>query len=320
MKNMHAKSIAMFMAMMIVMTQTLFCQNFTTIKGSGPSITKDFQVKDFHGIDVSHGFDVILVQGNTESLTLTIQENLLQYVTVEVVGGVLKVYSDKNFNTTQPMKARITFKDINQVEVSGGGDISAETPLNVSGMHMHISGGGDISAELNTSEFKGEVSGGGDVKIHGKITDYDVNLSGGGDINSEIAATRIACRVSGGGDVTLKTTSQVSDADVEISGGGDISLNVNADKIKCHISGGGDATLNGKASNVDINLNGGGDLDARNLKAANLDFEVSGGSDIHVNVTNALTGQISGGGNVYYTGAPQKVNVDARGGSKVEKE
>jgi hypothetical protein len=56
------------------------------------------------------------------------------------------------------------------------------------------------------------------------------------------------------------------------------------------------------------------------LQTGILDFQVSGGSDIHVSVSKELTGQISGGGNVYYTGNPSKVSVDTRGGSKVEKE
>jgi hypothetical protein len=37
---------------------------------------KKFDVSGFNGIDVSGGFDVTLVQGNTESLILTAQENL----------------------------------------------------------------------------------------------------------------------------------------------------------------------------------------------------------------------------------------------------
>jgi hypothetical protein len=320
MKKTLSRSFSIIMVMMIAMVTSLSAQHFIPVKGSGPSVNKDFQVGNFHGIDVSHGFDVILVQGNSEKLTLTIQENLLQYVTVEVTGGVLRIYSDKNFMTTEPLKARITFKDISDIIVSGGGDITAETPLNVSKMNIHISGGGDISATINTSALNCEISGGGDVKLGGKADSYGIELSGGGDITSDVNAAKIACRVSGGGDVTLRGGGHASIAGVEISGGGDLNMTTDADKIDCSVSGGGDAKLNGKATEVKINLNGGGNLDARNLTASNLEFEVSGGSDIHVNVTNELTGQISGGGNIYYTGEPQKVSVDTRGGSKIKKE
>ncbi len=304
-----------------MMTSCISSQSFMNIKGTGPSITKDFKVSGFHGIDVSHGFDVILVQGNSEGLTLTVQENLLEYITVEVVQGVLKIYSDKNINATQPMKARITFKDINKLNVSGGGDVTSETPVNVQKLDIGMSGGGDVAFNLNADALTCGISGGGDLKIDGNIKNYSLDLSGGGDVTSVInAAAMIDCRVSGGGDVKITGKGKTSDAKIDISGGGDLTMDLNTEKLKCSLSGGGDATITGQAGNVDMNLNGGGDINARNLQAGNFDFQVSGGSDIHVNVSRELTGQISGGGNVYYTGNPSKVSVDTRGGSKVEKE
>lgn len=322
MKKIVPNTFAVILSVMFgMMTSCISSQSFMGIKGSGPSRDKDYQVSGFHAIEVSNGFDVDLVQGNSEGLTLTVQENLLEYITVTVDQGVLKVYSDKNIMATQPMKAKITFKDIERVNVSGGGDIAGITPINVQKMDLGISGGGDVTTTLNTNELKCHISGGGDLKVNGNIQNYDLDLTGGGDITSEINATTvITCRVSGGGDVKLISKGKTSDAKIDISGGGDLTMELNTDRLKCSLSGGGDATLGGQAGNVNISLNGGGDLNARNLHSDVLDFQVSGGSDIHVNVSKELTGQISGGGNVYYSGNAPKVSVDTRGGSKVEKE
>ena len=271
-----------------MMTSCISSQSFMTVRGSGPSITKDFKVSGFHGVDVSNGFDVILVQGNSEGLTLTVQENLLEYITVTVDQGILKIYSDKNINATQPMKARITFKDINKLNVSGGGDVSGETPINVQKMDIGMSGGGDVTFNLNSDELKCGISGGGDLKMDGNIKNYDLDLTGGGDVTSVInAATAIECRVSGGGDVKITSKGKTSDAKIDISGGGDLTMELNTDKLKCSLSGGGDASLSGQAGDVIISLNGGGDLNARNLQSGILDFQVSGGSDIHVNVSSS---------------------------------
>ncbi len=304
-----------------MITSCVSSQSFMNIKGTGPSKAKDFKVSGFHGIDVSHGFDVILVQGNSEGLTLTVQENLLEYITVEVEQGILKIYSDKNINPTQPMKARISFKDLNEINVSGGGDVTSETTLNLQNMKVSMSGGGDVTFNLNADALKCGISGGGDLKIDGNVKDYDLELSGGGDVVSVLNATSVIdCRVSGGGDVKITSKGKTSDAKINISGGGDLTMDLNTEKMNFSLSGGGDATLNGQAGDVTINLNGGGDINARNLQAGNFDFQVSGGSDIHVNVSQELTGQISGGGNVYYAGNPSKVTVDTRGGSKIERE
>jgi hypothetical protein len=295
-------------------------QTIIPVKGTGQSIDKKIDVSDFKGIDVSSGFDVILVQGNSESLTLTAQENLFEYITARVENGTLKIYTRNNLRPTQPMKARITFKEISDLKVSGGGDTHGETPLNTEALNVAISGGGDFSSVINSEEMKCKISGGGDAKIEGKIKDYDISVSGGGDLDSKISAGSISCRINGGGDLYLRNEALASKAEIEINGGGDVDMQISAEKLKCSVSGGGDAVISGQASEFEINIDGGGDVNAKNLSAEIASFNVGGGSDITVNASKELSGHISGGGDLYYSGNPAKLSVDARGGSEVHKE
>jgi hypothetical protein len=106
-------------------------QTFIPVRGSGPAVDKKINVSGFKGIEVSGGIDVILVQGSSEALTLTAQENLFEYITATVDNGILRIYTRNNIRPTQPMKARITFKGISSLKVSGGGDTYSETPINV---------------------------------------------------------------------------------------------------------------------------------------------------------------------------------------------
>jgi Putative auto-transporter adhesin, head GIN domain len=295
-------------------------QSFQPIRGSGTPVDKNFKVSDFHGIDVSGGFDVILVQGNSEDLTLTAQENLFEHITVKVDQGILRIYTEKNIMSNKPMKARISFKSIDNLKVSGGGDIECKTPVNVPKLDVHISGGGDLNAEINADELKCRISGGGDAEIDGNIKNYNIEMTGGGDIKSYLNAGIIDCSISGGGDLTLRDKEKVDDAHIIVSGGGDITVEMNAEKLKCSVSGGGDATFTGQASGFEIAMNGGGDMNAGDFITATTSINISGGSDIHVNVTKELSGTISGGGDVYYSGNPVSVSVDAKGGSKIYKQ
>ena len=61
-----------------------------------------------------------------------------------VDNGTLKIYTRNNIRPTKPIKARITFKAISSLEVSGGGDTYSETPVNVEALDVNISGGGDF--------------------------------------------------------------------------------------------------------------------------------------------------------------------------------
>lgn len=309
-----------FLILSLMLSSCTYSQSFFPVKGNGIPVERNYSVSDFKGIDVSGGFDVTLVQGNTESVTLSAQENLFDYITVKVDNGTLKIYTRNNLIVTRQLKARVTFKNIDNLKVSGGGDVISETPVNVEDLDVNISGGGDFSSVINSEELKCHISGGGDAEIGGKTKVYNLDISGGGNLKSEVNASVISCRIAGGGDLYLLNETKVSDADIDINGGGNMDIKINAEKLKCSVTGGGDATLYGQASEFEININGGGDADARNLSTGIASFYANGGSDIHLNVSKELKGQISGGGDVYYSGNPEKVSVDARGGSEVHKE
>jgi hypothetical protein len=309
-----------FLIASIMLTSGAYSQALIPVRGTGPSVDRTINVSDFQGIDVSSGIDVILAQGSTESLTLTAQENLFEYITATVENGTLKIYCRNNIRPTRPMKARITFRNLTNLKVTGGGDTYSDTPVNVEALDINISGGGDFSSVVNSEELKFRIGGGGDAEIGGKSNDYIVSVSGGGDLKSTVSAGNISCRLVGGGDLYLRNEAQASEADIEISGGGDADIKLIAEKFKCSVAGGGDAIISGKASVFDINVTGGGDTDAKNLSTDITMFNVRGGSDIRVNVSNELSGHISGGGDIYYSGNPEKVSVDASGGSKVHKE
>jgi hypothetical protein len=304
----------------IMLPSCTYSQFFDSVRGTGMSIDRSFNVSDFKGIDVSGGFDVTLVQGNTESLTLTAQKNLFEHIKVEVENGTLKVYTRNNLMATQPMKARITFKTIDNLKVSGGGDVNCETPIDVDALDIYISGGGDFNSVINSKELKCHISGGGDAQIGGKTKAYSIDVSGGGDIKSEVNASNISCRIAGGGDLFLRNEDKTSEADLDINGGGNMDVKIDAEKLRCSVTGGGDATISGQASEFEIIINGGGDVRAGSLITNATSFNASGGSDIHVNALKDLSGHISGGGDVFYSGNPEKISVDARGGSEVHKE
>jgi len=319
-KNITYSSALVLLFLFIVISSCISSQSFVPVKGKGASVDRNFTVSGFNGIDVSGGFDVILVQGDAEGVVLTAQENLFEHITVKVDQGTLKIYTENNIMATQPMKARITYKSIDNLKVSGGGDVTGETPLNVPRLDLTLSGGGDLTTAINTDELSCHISGGGDASISGNIKKYDMDLSGGGDIQSEVTAGGVYFDISGGGDVTLKCRDKATEGNIKISGGGDLTVDITAEKLYCSVSGGGDASLSGQASAFEISVNGGGDIHADKLMTANTIFHASGGSDVYVHVSAELAGEISGGGDLYYSGSPDKVSVDTKGGSEIHKQ
>lgn len=313
-------SYALFFAAFALLTSCVSSQSFLPVKGSGMAVDKNITVSDFNGIDVSGGFDVVLVQGNSEGVVITAQENLFSYIKVEVVQGVLKIYTEANIMPTKPMKARVSFKSIEKLEVSGGGDVMAETPVNVPGLDLALSGGGDLTLTVNTAELNGKISGGGDARLDGGAGTFDMVMSGGGDLSSNLESGNIACTLSGGGDLNLKNPGKASAIALEVSGGGDVEASLEADRLKCAVSGGGNASFSGHVTDLEINVSGGGDINAAGLVARKASVQAGGGSDVHVNVSEELKGNITGGGDIYFAGNPAIVSIDTKGGSEIHKE
>jgi len=320
MRKADFRQIGICMGILALFTSCISSQSFMPVKGSGMAVDKSFEVSDFQGIEVSGGFDVNLSQGSSESVTLSAQENLFEYIHVEVEQGILKIYTENNLMPTKPLKARIMFKNIEKLHVSGGGDVVAENNLKVENLEIGMTGGGDLSAGIEATELDCNMSGGGDARLNGTASKLDVDMTGGGDLETSVHAEVFSCRLSGGGNLTLRSDKENSEVMLELSGGGDADAVLNARLLKCSLSGGGNAEFSGKATELDLVLNGGGDVHASGLDVSTASFQVSGGSDLHLKVSEELKGNISGGGDVFYSGSPQVVSVDARGGSEVHRE
>lgn len=320
MKNTLFKLPGLCASILLIFSACVSSQSFIPVKGSGMAVEKSFNVSGFTGIEVSGGFDVILSQGESESVTLQAQENLYKYIHVEVEQGILRIYTENNLWPTEPLKAKIMFSDITRLHVSGGGDVKAENRIKAEGLEIALSGGGDITADVDVTELNCSISGGGDARLNGSANKFDINMTGGGDLESTMNAGTLFCRLSGGGDLKLRSEIEATEIKFELSGGGDADAVLNTSDLTCTLSGGGNASLSGKASHLDLNLNGGGDIHASELKVTTADFDVSGGSDLHLNVSEEIKGNISGGGDVYYSGSPEVVTIDARGGSEVHRQ
>lgn len=293
--------------------------NIIPVKGHGPAIERTFNLSDFKMIDVSGGFDVILVQGDREMVVVKAQDNLFEYISVSVVAGELHIATERPIMPTEPIQAIITFVGLEQVNVSGGGDLTAKTRIDVPALRISMSGGGDVQAGFTSNMVRCHLSGGGDARLNGKIESLHVELNGGGDLDSEIESREVDILLSGGGNADLKHTGEADKISFQLNGGGNLRADLKTRLLQFGISGGGDAHLAGEAGDSEMRVNGGGDVFAEKLVTRSTRFQVSGGSDLHVMATGELSGKISGGGNVYLAGDPPVVSIDATGGSKIQK-
>lgn len=212
------------------------------IKGNGTITTIKKSVGDYDALDMAGFFDVQLVDGKEGTITITGEENLLDYIITEVKDGKLILKTEKGVNL-QPsyrngIKITVPVEQINAVYLSGSGDISAEKTLTSDTFKATISGSGDINLDLAVKDLKTTVSGSGDIELTGTTDTFDLSISGSGDIDAfKLAANHVDVSVSGSGDIEVTANKSIK---ARVSGSGDINYRGNPEKVDTKSSGSGD--------------------------------------------------------------------------------
>jgi hypothetical protein len=207
------------------------------IRGSGNVVTETRPVSGFNQIELTTIGDADIVQGDTESLTVTADDNVLPYIITEVRGNrlVIKVQSGISLINIHSIHYKITVKDLTGLQVSGAATVKVG-PLNTSRMSIGVSGAGRITFDnLQASSLSGEISGASTVTAAGKVDDLKLNVSGAGSFKGQdLECQTASMEVSGGANATVWVT---EDLNVDASGGATVAYYGNPSVSK-DVSGG----------------------------------------------------------------------------------
>ena len=137
---------------------TNFSLKVGSVKGSGQTGTEVRELSGFRKIDASGVFQVEIVAQKDFSVEVEADDNLLQYITTEVRRGVLKLETERKFNTSNPIRVRISAPDIEGIESSGAANVVL-TGLNNAGLEIDSSGASKIKVSGETAKLVVDVSG-----------------------------------------------------------------------------------------------------------------------------------------------------------------
>ncbi|WP_158976319.1 head GIN domain-containing protein [Cellulophaga sp. L1A9] len=212
------------------------------IKGNGVFKTIERTTDDYDSVSISGWFDVDLVDGNEGKITITGEENLLEYIITEIKDGqlVIKVEDNKNLQPSKwknSIKIIIPVEEIEALSLSGSGDVVGKKILKTNRFAMTMSGSGDISLSLDANTISATMSGSGDMELKGSTDDFKATISGSGNIKAyELKADNVKATISGSADMQVVANRSLK---AQVSGSGDISYRGNPDKINTKISGSG---------------------------------------------------------------------------------
>jgi hypothetical protein len=224
--------------------QSVACGNITEamnaerIRGSGKIVSEPRNVRGFSEVSLRGSGELTISQGNTESLTVEADDNILPKIDTVVEGDKLSIGVERgvSISPSRTIRYTLTVRDLSNVELSGSGTIRAGA-VRSDDFQIKLSGSGEIRIDgLSASSVRSQISGSGDIELRGKVFQQEVRISGSGDyIASELQSDSTSVATSGSGDARVWAEKELS---VRISGSGDVDYQGDPSVSK-HVSGSG---------------------------------------------------------------------------------
>jgi hypothetical protein len=187
------------------------------------------KLDSFKEISLRIDATIQLQQGSVQNVKIEAKPSTLGEILTEVKDNKLIIrYPNKNYlwKTFQPgdITIYITIPEIDELNISGSGNIVAEEAIIAEEIELSISGSGNIQlADLSAKEVEAIISGSGDIELAGKnpSRDLSVTISGSGDFKGlDFKANDVSIKISGSGNVGVEATENLY---VRTAGSGDVT-------------------------------------------------------------------------------------------------
>jgi hypothetical protein len=178
------------------------------ITGSGDLITESRTVSPFHSINLITVGNIHLAQGATQSVSITVDDNVMDYIFTTVSNGVLTVSSDTGVNVTDfDLILNITMIDLEDLTLTGVGNIISANTFNADLVDIFLYGVGNIDLSLNVDRLTSIFSGVGNFNLLGSANRHLITHSAVGNMNAYSLVT----------DTTIAVLSGVGNAYVSVN-------------------------------------------------------------------------------------------------------
>jgi hypothetical protein len=226
------KTTSIIVFILSVMLMNLGFNNANAGQGTPDQVT--LKIGSFSAIQLYGGYDVELIQGGEESVTIETDHNLLKNIKAEIEKGKLIINCEKGFQFDK-VKLTIRFIDIYYLEVNGGMKLASEKPIQVKDIEMVVNGGADINIPIIGNTLSLNLSGGTNVKFTGKVPNLNIDLNGAGNIScDELESENVDVEIGGAGYAIVWATKSIT---AKLSGVGVIEYKGNPSIVKSDVSG-----------------------------------------------------------------------------------
>ncbi len=221
----------------ILMMQTGCTYAFKGVKGNGNIVKQERNISNFSGLEVGGAFRVFLTQGDEEKLVVEADENLLDIIETKVRGGILIISTNENIKQFKTMNIYLTFKSIDDMEISGACHLSGENKFRFNDLDLDCSGASEVDIKLSANSLNMDISGASSVDLYGSVEKISLDISGASSLDAyELETVNCYVEVSGAAGARISVSNELS---AEVSGASKLRYKGNPKLISHEVSGAG---------------------------------------------------------------------------------
>lgn len=183
-----------------------------TIKASGRIVTEERLAKAFTAIAVSEGINLYLSCGDSHSITVKTDDNILPYLKTEVQGNTLKIYfpEDIQVKAHGSSEVYVTLPQLEELTASTGAMIKSNQLIQAKNIELKASTSGLLTLDLEAIVVKVSATTSGDIYLKGKADKLDAQLSMNGNLNAADFPVKFAnIKETSGSKATLDVSEQL---------------------------------------------------------------------------------------------------------------
>lgn len=194
-------------------------------RGSGKIVTEPRQVSNFHRVNLTGAGELNITQGDTESLTIETDDNLMSLITTNVSDGTLVIGLDTTRGLTGLNPTRLVYtlnvKNFDSLQISGAGNVKAPA-IKSDALTISTSGAGNLNfTGVDSKSLKVTISGAGNIVLAGQVETQEASLTGFGNYDGgNLKSSNTTVTLSGAGSATVWATQTLN---ARLSGAGGIS-------------------------------------------------------------------------------------------------
>jgi Putative auto-transporter adhesin, head GIN domain len=173
--------------LIMALSSTILFSCNPSLRGSGKIISQKRNVGNFKGLSAATSIDVDVIIGSNYEVTVEADDNVIDYVKTEVVGGTLKVrYAENTSLRNATVTVHVTVPTLEKLSASSSANITVDGVLtNTQKIEFDASSSADIRATVDAPQIDADANSSARISLKGKTQNFKAEVSSSADIDAE---------------------------------------------------------------------------------------------------------------------------------------